>query len=132
MKHNIEQKKEQIVFGNDSTVIVKYLAGIPGGRTLDLSEHNDNVVNAGHVIITATKNGETVYKPLGVTTNAGATVYKALSTGEAYAGVLYRSILKDNPAAAIMTMGVVNTQLLPAPLPAGFLAGITGVEDINA
>lgn len=132
MKQNIELKKEQILFGNDSIAIVKYLAGVPGGRTLDLTDYKENVVNAGHVIITTKKDGETVYKPLEITSNGGTAAYKALAAGEAYAGVLYRSILKENPAAAIMTMGVVNSKLLPAPLPTGFPAGITCVEDINA
>lgn len=123
MKQDLSAKKEQIVFGNDSVVIPKYISGIEGGRTLDMTGYTDKVLKAGHVIIT---DGKGTYKPMpvtpettteegesAVTTPAG---YGTLPTGYSYAGVLYRSILTADPAASIMTWGKVNSEAAPYPM----------------
>lgn len=134
MLNEMNPKKETIVFGNDSITIVKYEAGLPGGRTLDVSGWPDENILAGTVIV---RTDDGVYKPLGIVDGA----YKALATevkgednkvttyAEKYAGVLYRSIPKARPEAAIMVAGVVNSTLLPAPLPTGFLSSIVTVTD---
>lgn len=44
MINESKQAKDVIITGNDSVVIQKYLAGLKGGRTLDLSEYKDNTV----------------------------------------------------------------------------------------
>lgn len=109
MQNDLSQKKEKVVFGNDSVVIRKYVSGIPGGRTLDVSNYaNDNIL-AGHVII---KNADGNYAPMPVEGEA----YAALPNGASYVGVLYRSISKENPAAAIMYDGVVNPEIVPYPM----------------
>lgn len=107
---SLNGKREQIIFGDDDIVIQKYISGIKGGRTLDMTGFAADYVKAGHVIIV--KDG--VYKPMSVKGNA----YDALPAGYAYAGVLYRSIIADKPAASIMTWGEVNAEAVPYPMDA--------------
>lgn len=141
MKQDLSAKKEQIVFGNDSVVIPKYISGIEGGRTLDMTGYTDKVLKAGHVIIT---DGKGTYKPMpvtpetttgegesAVTTPAG---YGTLPTGHSYAGVLYRSILTADPAASIMTWGKVNSEAAPYPMTtilAAFRAACPHIEFVK-
>lgn len=108
MLNDLTPNKQQIVFGDDSIVIQKYISGIKGGRTLDVTGFAEKVIKAGHVIIV--KNG--VYAPMPVEGNA----YAALPEGAAYAGVLYRSISAAKPAASIMTWGEVNVEAVPYPM----------------
>ena len=105
MLNDLTPNKQQMVFGEDSIVIQKYISGIKGGRTLDVTGFADSVIKAGHVIIV--KDG--VYAPMPVSGEA----YAALPSGAAYAGVLYRSIPAAKPAASIMTNGEVNAEALP-------------------
>lgn len=105
-KLELTEQPKKVVFGDDSIVIQKYISGIKGGRVLDVTEYNEDVIKAGHVIIT---NGEGVYKPMPV--EGGA--YCGLPEGFRYCGVLYRSILKAKPSASIMTWGEVNAECVP-------------------
>ena len=105
MLNDLTPNKQQIVFGDDSIVIQKYISGIKGGRTLDVTGFAESVIKAGHVIIV--KNG--VYAPMPVSGDA----YAALPEGAAYAGVLYRSIPAAKPAASIMINGEVNSEAVP-------------------
>lgn len=127
-KLNSSAKKEQVVFGDDSIVIQKYISGIKGGRTLDMTDYPLKVVKSGSVVVT--KDG--VYKPMPLTPKMegesgsqtevkdenGNTVYVygGLPSGFNYAGVLYRTILSEKPAASIMTWGEVNSVALPYPM----------------
>ena len=108
MLNDLTPNKQQIVFGEDSVVIQKYISGIKGGRTLDVTGFAASVIKAGHVIIV--KNG--IYAPMPVNGNA----YAALPEGASYAGVLYRSIPAAKPAASIMTWGEVNSVAAPYPM----------------
>lgn len=108
MLNDLTPNKNQVVFGDDSIVIQKYISGIKGGRTLDVTGFAGSVIKAGHVIIV--KNG--VYAPMPVNGEA----YAALPEGAAYAGVLYRSIPAAKPAASIMTWGEVNVEAVPYPM----------------
>ena len=108
MLNDLTPNKQQIVFGDDSIVIQKYISGIKGGRTLDVTGFAAAVIKAGHVIIV--KDG--IYAPMPVNGEA----YAALPSGYAYAGVLYRSIPTSKPAAAIMTNGEVNEVAAPYPM----------------
>lgn len=108
MLNDLTPKKNQIVFGDDSIVILKYISGIKGGRTLDVTGFAGSVVKAGHVIIV--KDG--VYAPMPL----NGEVYAELPEGYAYAGVLYRSIPAAKPAASIMTWGEVNSVAMPYPM----------------
>lgn len=105
MLNDLTPNKNQVVFGDDSIVIQKYISGIKGGRTLDVTGFAENVIKAGHVIIV--KEGK--YMPMPVSGEQ----YAALPEGAAYAGVLYRSILAAKPAASIMTWGEVNAVAVP-------------------
>lgn len=108
MLNDLSPKKSAVVFGEDSIVIQKYISGIKGGRTLDVTGFAENVIKAGHVIIV--KEGK--YMPMPVSGEA----YAALPEGAAYAGVLYRSVLAAKPAASIMTWGEVNEVAVPYPM----------------
>jgi hypothetical protein len=66
MKQDISQKKKGIDFGYDSIVIKKHITDIEGGRTLDMTDYPENVLYAGHVIISQVVNEEKVYKPMPV------------------------------------------------------------------
>lgn len=104
---DLTKDNEQLLTGNDSIVIRKYIDGIEGGRALDLTDYlkvsgASSVLQAGHVIIT--KDGE--YKPLPLAT--GAAAYDALPDGWSYAGILAASINAQRDGAAILTRGKVN------------------------
>lgn len=105
-KLELTEQPKQVVFGNDSIVIQKFISGIKGGRVLDVADFSEDVIRAGHVIIT---DGNGVYKPMPVESGA----YCGLPEGYKYAGVLYRSILKAKPSASIMTWGEVNAECVP-------------------
>ena len=98
---NLNVKKKQIVFGEDSVIVQKWIAGIKGGRALDVTGITDKVLSAGRVIVT---NGKGTYKPLPI--KGGA--YDALPEGYSYVGILYRSIRTEEAGASIMTEGQVN------------------------
>lgn len=106
MKNDISPKTDKVVFGNDSVVIRKYIAGIPGGRTLDCTDFPEENILAGHVII---QKSDGSYAPMPVSDKA----FAALPEGASYVGVLRSSISVKNPAAAIMYNGVVNKELIP-------------------
>ena len=108
MLNDLTPNKNQIVFGEDSIVIQKYISGIKGGRTLDVAGFAASVIKAGHVIIV--KDG--TYAPMPLEGEA----YGKLPEGYAYAGVLYRSIPAARPAASIMTWGEVNAVAMPYPM----------------
>ena len=46
---------ESFGFGNDPIVIRKYIAGVKGGKVLDVSSFKGEYIRAGHVIIRDTK-----------------------------------------------------------------------------
>ena len=48
---NLASEMEILNAGMDSVVIRHYVAGIIGGRTLDVSNYNLPVIKAGHVVI---------------------------------------------------------------------------------
>lgn len=121
---DLVNEKAQVVFGNDSIVIQKFIAGIKGGRALDVTDFSADVIYAGHVIIT---DGNGVYKPLGVSEGA----YAALTEGYSYAGILVSSISKSRPMAAIMTIGQVNSEAVPYAIPDGFAAACPRIEFIK-
>ncbi len=121
---DLVNEKNTVVFGNDSIVIQKFLAGIKGGRALDVTGFSPEVINAGHIIIT---DGNGVYKPMPVSESA----YASLPDGYSYAGILVNSILTSKPAAAIMTIGQVNEAALPYGVPADFKTACPHIEFIK-
>lgn len=111
--------------GNDYKVIVRDLADVPGGRTLDVTGWDGDAIRAGHIIIRNTTTD--VYSPLGITTNA----YNSLEANEEYVGVLKVSVAKDKPFAAIMTMGEVNALASPYPVTSTIKAGLPTIKFLD-
>ena len=127
MNQEMQTKKTQIIFGQDSVIIQKWSGDIKGGRALDWSAVTEEVLYAGRIIIT---DGKGTYKPLAIESKA----YKAIAeeSGFSYAGVLYRSIAKGE-GAAIMTAGQVNKIAAKAAngeadYPADFLAALPTIQ----
>lgn len=96
--------------GLDSVVIRHYVAGIVGGRTLDVSGFPEKVIKAGHVIIRDKVND--IYKPMPVQDGA----YGSLPGDHEYVGVLRSTVTADCPTAAIMYSGEVNDVASPYPV----------------
>ena len=119
--YNAVNEREKVTFGLDNVICPKFISGLTGGRSLDVTDFPLNVISAGHVIIV--KDG--VYKPMPlqqkteddtpVTDADGNPVYEyaSLPASHAYAGILYRSILTKKPAASIMTNGQLNSVAAP-------------------
>lgn len=96
--------------GNESKVIIRDLADIPGGRALNMEGFDADVVRAGHIIKRTIATDS--YAPLGVSGEA----YVEVAEGEELVGTLKVSVTKERPAAAIMTMGQVNAAASPYPV----------------
>ena len=114
--YNATVSENQINFPKDDIICQKYIAGIPGGRALDVDDSYPlSVIYAGTPVIV--KDGN--YKPFPLVVDATAEMgYKlgTLPTGYAYAGILYKSIKKKNPAASILVAGTVNEAAVYFPL----------------
>lgn len=104
--------KKTLVSGNEGVVIRKCLHDIMGGRTLDFSGFAADKIQSGHVVI---KTAEGNYAPMPITSDE-TPVYAALPEGASYVGINKHYVLKSNPEAAIMTIGVVNEKLIPYPM----------------
>lgn len=106
----------QLNFPKDDIICQKYVAGIPGGRALDVdASYPLSVILAGTPVIK--KDGN--YKPFPLVADAGGYEGYKLGTlpeGYSYAGILYKSIKKTAPAAAILVEGTVNEAAVYFPL----------------
>lgn len=100
---------ESFGFGNDPIVIRKYIAGIKGGKVLDVSNFKDEYVRAGHVIIHDTKND--TYKPMPL--NSAGNAYSTLPSNHEYVGVCVSTKSVKEPFVSIMHTGVVNDMASP-------------------
>ena len=103
---------ESFGFGNDPIVIRKYIAGIKGGKVLDVSNFKDEYVRAGHVIIHDTEND--TYKPMPL--DPAGNAYGALLSNHEYVGVCVATKSVKEPFVSIMHTGVVNDMASPYPL----------------
>jgi len=119
-------EKEKILFGQDNIICPKFISGIVGGRTLDVTGITATTISAGHVIIT---DGNGKYKPMPVASSG--TAYDSLPSSWSYAGILYRSVLTKRPSASIMTNGQVNTEAAPYALPSGFAAACPFIQTVK-
>ena len=86
----------------DTVIIDKVIETVRGGRSLHADGFPDDEIRAGHVIIL--ENGEFKPQPTDGSKAANAV------------GILTVSILKSEPAAAIMTRGTVNEVPLKYPI----------------
>ena len=114
---NLNSEMMKIDSSNDSIVIRNYVAGIKGGRTLDMTGFPSNLkcIRAGHVVIRSTTD-ETLYKPIPVASSGEA--YESLPSGYEYAGVVVATNPVDIPFVGIMYAGEVNDTASPYPLTA--------------
>lgn len=103
---------ESFGFGNDPIVIRKYVAGIKGGKVLDVSNFKGEFIRAGHVII-RDKESDT-YKPMPVNSNGDN--YETLPEKHEYVGVCHATKSVKEPFVSIMHTGVVNDAAGPYPL----------------
>ncbi|MDD2192438.1 MAG: hypothetical protein PHO12_07850 [Bacteroidales bacterium] len=106
METNLNNVQQEVDTGNDSIVIMQYIDGIPGGRSLDTTGFTETVIKAGHVVI---KDSDGVYKPMPVASGA----YDTLPDGSSYVGVVQASVLTEKPMAGIMIRGKVNEVASP-------------------
>lgn len=81
---NLSSEMEVLNAGMDSVVIRHYVAGIIGGRTLDVSNYNLPVIKAGHVVIRDTSTD--TYKPMPVKSSGDG--YDSLPGSHEYVGVV--------------------------------------------
>ncbi len=109
---NLTSERKQILFGKDNVIIQKHIADLPSGRVLDTEGITEEVLYAGHPIIT---DGNGNYKPLAVNTVEGVKSYGSLPQGWNYAGILEHSMLTSKPSAAILISGVVNDAAVEIP-----------------
>lgn len=106
--------QESFGFGNDSIVIRKYIAGVQGGRVLDVSDFKGDYIRAGHVIIRDKESD--LYKPMPL--NEDKTEYGTLPEGHEYVGVCVSTKSVTEPFVSIMHTGVVNDVASPYSLDA--------------
>ncbi|MDR1197537.1 MAG: hypothetical protein LBK94_00800 [Prevotellaceae bacterium] len=98
--------------GVESIVIMNYIEGIPGGRSLNVEEFAPSVIKAGHVVIKETATGD--YKPMPVTSDDKA--YESLPSGHTVEGVVVSSAVKELAMVGIMVRGSVNVNASPYPV----------------
>lgn len=101
---------ESFGFGNDPIVIRKHIAGIQGGKVLDVTGFTEEYIRAGHVIIHDTE--KDVYKPMPVKNGA----YDTLPSNCEYVGVARATKSVKEPFVAIMYSGEVNDVASPFPV----------------
>jgi hypothetical protein len=99
---------ESFGFGNDPIVIRNYVAGIIGGKILDVEDYTEEFIRAGHIVIR--KDDE--YKPLPVKDGK----YEALPEGYEYVGVVVATKATKEPFVGIMYSGEVNDVASPYPI----------------
>lgn len=90
-------------------VVIKDVADLPGGCTLDVEGFEEDL-QAGHIIVVDTQTGD--YKPLGVEEGE----YKKLGATERYFGVLKRDTYLRDADGAITVIGTVNAAASPYPI----------------
>jgi len=104
-KLELNKEGTQVLSGKDGIVIRKFIAGIEGGRVLDLTGYAPDTIPAGVVVIT---DGHGTYKPL---LPSGGSY--TLPSGYSYIGVVACTVSAKSPAVSIMTAGVVNDAAAP-------------------
>lgn len=101
---------ESFGFDKDPIVIRKYVAGVKGGKVLNVDDFEEEYIKAGHVVVYDATNDE--YKPMPVSDGK----YGALPSGCVYAGVVVATKAVAEPFVSIMHTGVVNDVASPYAL----------------
>ena len=107
MYANLQNAPVAQVGSKDSIVIVDNFQSIRGGATLDVTGFTPTVIEAGHVIIKETANGN--LKPMPVSGSA----YAALPASHTYAGIVIASIATAKPFAGVLVRGTINPVAAP-------------------
>lgn len=107
---NLKKASTNVDVGVDSTTIVHFIEGVPGGRSLDVSGFSPTIIRAGHVVIKETSTG--VHKPMPVSGSS----YDSLPSGHEVVGVVVSSVMANEAIVAIMVRGSVNEATSPYPV----------------
>lgn len=118
---SLNRENEVVGTGNDSIVIMSYLDGVNGGRTLDTTGFTPKVIQAGHVVI---KDANDIHKPMPVADAA----YAALPAGYSFVGVVVASVKASDPRVGIMTRGKVNKEASPYPVTEAMVSAMKLIE----
>lgn len=79
---NLNNEPQNIITGNDNTVIVGVIDTVRGGRSLDVTGFSPTIINAGHVVIIEDSTKE--YKPMPVVGSGGVQTLGTLTAGSGY------------------------------------------------
>ena len=99
-----------VVAGKDGIIVRKYIAGLEGGRALDLDGYALEVIPCGTPIASKTASGVTTYKPVppkDVTASSTTTYGFNLPSGFAYVGIASATVKAGLPVPVVMS-GVIN------------------------
>lgn len=89
--YNVNTKQNQVNFGKDCIITQKWIAGIKGGRALDVTDYALDVIYAGTPVIV--KDGN--YKPFPVviaTEQLPTAAVSAQTAGQAIVGTVYEGV----------------------------------------
>lgn len=118
---NLNHESEFVDTGKDSIVIMSYLDGVNGGRTLYTKEFAPKVISAGHIVI---KDANGSHKPMPIANEA----YGSLPANHTYVGVVVASVKTSDPRVAIMTRGKVNKEASPYPVTDAMVSALKLIE----
>lgn len=107
----------------DEVVIVKDLADLPGGASLDTTGYTERFIRAGHVVY---RDPSGNLKPLPV---KGGAYDAAVATDTArYIGVVKQTVRATRPIVGILTQGQVNGGASPYKPTESIIKGLPRIE----
>jgi hypothetical protein len=103
---NLTKSKKIELFAGDDSVVFKHIMEVKtGGVVIDVTDYEDSVIKAGHIVI----KGEDGYKLM--PTAQGA--YGTLPADHEYVGLVAATTRVDTPAVGVVIRGTVNENCLP-------------------
>jgi hypothetical protein len=102
---NLVNENQEIITGKDNIVIVDIFQSVRGGRTLDTTGFERDVINAGHVIIKETATKE--YKPMPVSGDNGIATLGTPTGGSGYTNGAYNNVLLEGGSGSGATANIV-------------------------
>ena len=119
---NLDHPNESVDTSNDSIVIMKYLDGIEGGCTLDVTGFVNPEIKAGHIVIVADATKQR--KPMPVDGDE----YDDLPKNHSYKGVTVATVKTSDPRVGVMTRGKVNVEASPYPVTEEMIEALHRIE----